>query len=183
MPTRYKIITDGQDQSMTAKTITLKAGSTTVAPLKFLSGALLTSPLAGAIEFLTDAFYGTITTGAARRTFAFLESPTFTGTVTSPAFIGGVQNLSGAGAANVTQLATAITTTGVGDAITLANGVSGQTKTIFHDVDGGSFVLTPTTKTGWTTFTSTVVGESITLLYTTTRGWIITGSYLGVIAP
>ncbi|KKQ01470.1 MAG: hypothetical protein US12_C0045G0007, partial [Parcubacteria group bacterium GW2011_GWA2_36_24] len=30
------------------------------------------------------AYYGTITTGAARKTFAFLESPTFTGTVTIP---------------------------------------------------------------------------------------------------
>jgi len=51
------------------------------APLKFTSGTLLTTPEAGAIEFLTDAYHGTITTGGARRTFAFLESPTFTGTV------------------------------------------------------------------------------------------------------
>ncbi|MCC6404791.1 MAG: hypothetical protein IT405_00115, partial [Candidatus Yanofskybacteria bacterium] len=42
----------------------LGAGSTTVAPLKLTSGSLLASSSAGAIEFLTDAFYGTITTGA-----------------------------------------------------------------------------------------------------------------------
>ena len=64
----------------------LKAGTATVntAPLKFNSGTLLTTAEAGAVEFLTDAFYGTITTGAARKTFAFLESPIFTGTVTVP---------------------------------------------------------------------------------------------------
>ena len=64
----------------------LKAGSVTAstAPLKFTSGTLLGTAEAGAVEFLTDAFYGTITTGAARKTFAFLESPAFTGTVTVP---------------------------------------------------------------------------------------------------
>jgi len=61
--------------------------------------------------------------------------------------------------------------------------VAGQTKTIIHEVDGGSFVLTPATKTGWSTFTSTAAGESITLKFLTTRGWIVTGSYLGTIAP
>jgi hypothetical protein len=42
---------------------------------------LLSVPVAGAVEFLTDAYYATITTGAARKTFAFLESPVFTGSV------------------------------------------------------------------------------------------------------
>ncbi len=55
----------------------LKAGTATAssAPLKFNSGTLLTTAEAGSVEFLTDKFYGTITTGAARKTFAFLESP------------------------------------------------------------------------------------------------------------
>lgn len=97
-------------------------------------------------------------------------------------YVGSTQALSGAGAANVTTETTKITSTGVLDAISLADGVDGQTKIIIHDVDGGSFVLTPTTKTGWTTFTSTIAGESITLKFVTTRGWIVTGSYLGVIA-
>lgn len=97
--------------------------------------------------------------------------------------IGSTQALTGAGAANVTTETTKITTSGVLDAISLADGVNGQTKTVLHDVDGGSFVLTPTTKTGWSTFTSTVVGESITLRFVTTRGWIVIGSYLGTIAP
>lgn len=39
------------------------------APLKFISGPLQTTAEAGANEFLTDKFYGTITTGAARKEF------------------------------------------------------------------------------------------------------------------
>ena len=58
----------------------LAAGKATAstAPLKFTSGVLNTTAGAGAVEFLTDKYYGTITTGAARKTFAFLESPIFT---------------------------------------------------------------------------------------------------------
>ena len=57
--------------------VTLRAGATAAgtAPLKFQSGSLNTTAEAGAVEFLTDKWYGTITTGAARKTFAFLESP------------------------------------------------------------------------------------------------------------
>ena len=94
-----------------------------------------------------------------------------------------VQSLSGPGFVNLTTGVTEVTTTGAGNALALANGVAGQEKTIVHGVDGGSFVLTPTTKTGWSTYTSTAVGESITLVYLTTRGWIVKGSYLGTIAP
>ncbi len=56
----------------------LKPGSTTAstAPLKFTSGALLTNTEPGAIEFLTDAYYGTITTGATRKQFAFTSDLT-----------------------------------------------------------------------------------------------------------
>lgn len=56
--------------------VTIKAGTTAAgtAPLKFNSGSLLTSPEAGAMEFLTDGLYFTITTGAARKTIAFTDS-------------------------------------------------------------------------------------------------------------
>jgi hypothetical protein len=49
--------------------LTLKAGTATAstAPLKFTSGTLLTTPEAGAVEFLTDNLHLTITTGAARK--------------------------------------------------------------------------------------------------------------------
>lgn len=47
----------------------LKAGTATAstAPLKFSTGTLLTTAEAGAMEFLTDAYYVTTTTGAKRR--------------------------------------------------------------------------------------------------------------------
>jgi hypothetical protein len=41
-------------------------------------------------------------------------------------------------------------------------------------VDGGSAVLTPTTKIGFTTITFTNVGDSATLVYTA-AGWAIIG--------
>ena len=57
------------------KTITVQAGSATAgtAPLKFTSGTLLTSPEAGALEFLTDKLYFTVTTGAVRNTIALYD--------------------------------------------------------------------------------------------------------------
>jgi hypothetical protein len=85
---------------------------------------------------------------------------------------GTVQALSGAGAVNTTTAVTSLTTTGVAQALTLANGAAGQFKTIVHTVDGGSAVLTPTTKVGFTTITFTNVGESATLVYTA-AGWAI----------
>lgn len=83
------------------------------------------------------------------------------------------QALSGAGAVNTTALTTKLTSTGVAQALTLADGVDGQIKTIVHVVDGGSSVLTPTTKTGYTTITFTDVGETATLQFFTTVGWLI----------
>lgn len=111
------------------------------------------------------------------------EGNVTTGGNISPAgaVIGSVQSLSGAGAVNVTQLTTELTSTGALQAITLADGTAGQIKTIVHGVDGGSMVLTPTTKTGYTTITFTNAGDAVTLQFFTTRGWIIIGIF-GAIA-
>jgi len=120
-----------------------------------------------------------------------MASTTFSGPVTSTnGFIGAVtgnitgnvtgdifatnQALSGAGAVNVTDMLTSLTTTGAAQALTLANGTTGQIKIISHVVDGGSAVLTPTTKIGFTTITFTNVGDSATLVYTA-AGWAIVG--------
>ena len=82
------------------------------------------------------------------------------------------QSLSGAGAVDVTNAFTARTTTGSAQALTLANGTAGEIKVITHVVDGGSAVLTPTTKIGFSTITFTGVGESAMLVYTA-AGWAI----------
>lgn len=84
----------------------------------------------------------------------------------------GTQSLSGAGAVDITNAFTALTTTGAAQALTLANGSVGEVKIISHVVDGGSAVLTPTTKIGFSTITFTAVGESAMLVYTA-AGWAI----------
>lgn len=109
-----------------------------------------------------------------------MASTTFTGPVTSlNGFIGQIfldnQALSGAGAVNLTDGLTSLTTTGASQALTLANGTVGQCKTISHVVDGGSAVLTPTTAIGFTTVTFTNVGDSVSLVYTS-AGWAVAGS-------
>ena len=131
------------------------------------TGVILTSPV------ITT---GMTASGSASNDFSGSTGPMKTSsglfTVTG-AMAAATQALSGAGAANVTTTTTKLTTTGAGNAVTLANGTDGQIKTILHDVDGGSAVLTPATKTGFTTITFTNVGETATLQYATTRGWFI----------
>lgn len=121
-----------------------------------------------------------------------MASTTFSGPVTSTnGFIGAVtgnvtgnitgevtatvQSLSGAGAVNLTNMMTSLTTTGASQALTLADGTAGLIKIITHTVDGGSAVLTPTTKIGFSTITFTAVGDSVILVYTA-AGWAIVGS-------
>lgn len=52
--------------------VTIKAGTTAAgtAPLKFNSGALMTTPETGAVEFDTDGLYFTVTTGTTRKKVA-----------------------------------------------------------------------------------------------------------------
>lgn len=87
----------------------------------------------------------------------------------------GTQSLSGAGAVDITNAFTSLTTTGAAQALTLADGFVGELKIIVHAVDGGSAVLTPTTRIGFSTVTFTNVGDSVSLIYTS-AGWAIVGS-------
>lgn len=72
----------GNNTSATAK-VHIAAGTTSAssAPLKFTSGSLMTTAEAGAVEFLTDKFYGTITTGAARKEFTLNDAALTSGTI------------------------------------------------------------------------------------------------------
>lgn len=78
-------------------------------------------------------------------------------------------------AVNVDSPTTSLTTTAVTQGITLANGVAGQIKIITHVATsgGGTAELIPATKTGYTKITFTSVGDTVTLQYYTTVGWII----------
>lgn len=75
----YQLVTTGSnvDDSSNGghKTITIRAGTTTAgtAPLKFTSGNLLTTAEAGAMEFLGDKLYFTITNGPARKIVALID--------------------------------------------------------------------------------------------------------------
>jgi hypothetical protein len=102
---------------------------------------------------------------------------TFTGNQTfSNAIIGAVQALSGPGAVNITTLTTAFTSTGAGDALTLADGVAGQLKTIVYVAEaagGDTGVLTPTNLGSATTITFNAVGDSVTLQFIGADWWVI----------
>ena len=87
------------------------------------------------------------------------------------------QNLTGAGAINITSYYTAFTSSGAGQALSLANGaIRGQLKLISHVSDGGSGVLTPTSLVGGTTITFATVAESALLLFNGTS-WVALALY------
>lgn len=95
----------------------------------------------------------------------------------SGAIITSVQALSGAGAVDIVNIATAFTSTATGNALTLANGAVGQIKTVVYVAEAAAAdtgILTPTTRVGYSTITFTNVGDSVTLQYFT-QGWAVIG--------
>jgi hypothetical protein len=85
------------------------------------------------------------------------------------------QTLVAAGAIDIVSPLTNFESTGATDALTLGDStIIGQIKVINHEVDGGGYVLTPTTLSGGTTITVTDVGVSLTLMWTAT-GWLLVG--------
>ena len=111
--------------------------------------------------------------------FEQITKNTSTGAITTDAIYnatirGCVQTLSGAGAANLTDLITELTTGAGAAAVTLADGsTSGQIKIINHIVDGGgTATVTPTTFANGTTIAFDAVGESVTLVWNSTVGWV-----------
>lgn len=105
---------------------------------------------------------------------------TFTGDQTfAGSIIGSVQALSGPGAVNITTLTTAFTSTGTGDALTLADGVAGQLKAIVYVAEtagADTGVLTPTNFGNGTTITFNAVGESVLLQFLGTDWWIVSNN-------
>ena len=106
-----------------------------------------------------------------------------TGAITTSAsygasITGGVQELSGAGAADTTNLITELTTGAGAAAVTLADGTtSGQIKIITMIVDGGgTATVTPTTFANGSTIAFDAVAESITLCWNSTIGWVVTSN-------
>ena len=100
----------------------------------------------------------------------------------SGVFVATPNTLTGVGAIGVSTSCTGYISTGGAQALTLADGVNGQIKTIIHTSAGGSGVLTPTSKAGYTTITFANVGDSVTLQFITGTGWCITGIFGAVAA-
>ena len=87
-----------------------------------------------------------------------------------------VQSLSGPGAVNLTALTTAFTSTATGNALTLADGVAGQLKTIVYVAEaagGDTGILTPANLGSATTITFNAVGDSVTLQFIGADWWVI----------
>lgn len=122
----------------------------------------------------------TVHTGDADRTL------TLEGDVTLPAdysddvlavgsLIGGVQDLTGAGAVDVGTLTTKWTTTAA-DAGTLADGTEGQIKIVVMVADGGDGTLTPANFANGTTITFADVGDSVMLQFLDGSWWVISNN-------
>ena len=112
--------------------------------------------------------------------FESITKNTTTGAITTNAsygktITGGVQALSGAGAADVTNLVTELTTAAGAAAVTLANGTTvGQMKIITMVVDGGgTATVTPTTFANGTSMAFADVNDTVCLVWASTIGWVI----------
>ena len=204
-----KIIAQPHSASVT-NTLTLPAGGngelvSTVATQtltnKTMTGAIMTSPVLTtpqiedtssdhqyvfAVSELAADRTVTLPLLAADDEFVFadhtqtLTNKTLTAATLTGLF-GSVQSLSGAGAVDVVNTVTEITSTGA-DALTLANGTVGQVKVITMIVDGGDATLTPTTFAGGTTITFNDAGDSVILVYNTTVGWVAVANQGATIA-
>ena len=121
--------------------------------------------------------------------FESITKNTTTGAITTNASYGktikgGVQALSGAGAADVTNLVTELTTAAGAAAVTLANGTTvGQMKIITMVVDGGgTATVTPTTFANGTSMAFADVNDTVCLVWASTIGWVIVSNSGAVVS-
>ena len=112
--------------------------------------------------------------------FESITKNSTTGAITTNAsygktITGGVQALSGAGAVDIVNLVTEVTTGAGAAALTLADGTTvGQMKIITMVVDGGgTATLTPTTFANGSTMAFADVNDTVCLVWANTIGWVI----------
>lgn len=119
----------------------LPAGTTSAssAPLKFTSGSLQTTAEAGAMEFLTDTYYLTITTGAVRQQIV-TDTNTVTisnKTLTAPRFASGGFIAD----ANGNEIILFTTTASAVNQLTLANAATGSFPIVYSTGDDTNISL------------------------------------------
>jgi hypothetical protein len=158
-------------------------GTPTAGVLSSCTGLSLTTGVTGTLPVANGGTGATAATGTGDAVLA--NTPTLitpnlgvasaTSLSTGPVFAT-IQSLSGPGAVNITSLTTAFTSSGTGDALTLADGAAGQIKTIVYvaqiaGADTG--ILTPANLGSGTTITFNDVGDSVQLQYIGTNWWVI----------
>lgn len=148
---------------------------TTIATLTIADGKTLTVNNSVALAG-TDAT--TMTFPSTSATIARTDAAqTFTGNQTfSTGVVAGVQSLSGAGAVSVTTPTTAFTSTATGNALTLADGVQGQLKTIVYVAEAAGAdtgVLTPSNLGAGTTITFNNIGDACVLQFLGSDWWAV----------
>lgn len=121
-----------------------------------------------------DIIFLTGTDGAIMAQIEGVSSSDVVTTSVSMSAGAGIQALSGAGAANITDLVTQVTSTST-DAVTLADGAVGQIKIITLVVDGGTMTLTPATAHGYTTIAFADAGDTVQLYWGSALGWLVLG--------
>lgn len=145
---------------------------------RFYGGGTLRLTIGGNDTLATGVNTGTLrVSGGISSTF-----PCYFTQMTAPLITYSFSTRSGAGAIPITDNVCKITTTGgTSNALTLANGASGQTLYLTLEVISGNAVITPSTKQGFSTVTLTAVGQTVSMIYTS-NGWIIKGSFGATIA-
>jgi hypothetical protein len=188
--------------------VTLVAGSTTLAPIKFIAGTNLTAAIAGSVEYDGSLLYLTIS-GNVRKTVAFLDS-NITGTSSNITGIlpvaqggSGATAVTGTAGSNVLSISPTITTPII-DSITAASVSTaatlwGNLTTVFITIGGvlttGVVNIATGTDTakivniGTTSTTTTITGvvklatiASGNLLYTAAGGQVTTATGANVVS-
>jgi hypothetical protein len=131
------------------------------APLKFITGTLNTTAEAGGVEFVTDMYYGTITTAAARRSFVMSPEVSTPFTLAAP---GAANALLGSDGTNWTR----VTSISLDDSAAQFYNVAAPTKLVRIDASGLTAGETAVIKpVGAYTLTYTLTGATGVTLPTT----------------
>ena len=100
------VISVGTGNISLLNTLAPVAGTTTVAPIQLTSGTLLTTPIVGAVEFLTDKGYLTITTGTARKELTLNDAALSSGKIPIATTNGRLTDLTASAAYTPTNVTT-----------------------------------------------------------------------------
>ena len=148
-----------------------------MADKKITALAATTAPLVADLAHIVTAVATNPTNKKVTLLNFFNKVPTFLG------FAGtGIQAYTSAtSAVTFTGGLVLVTTPGTATTPAPVDGVAGQMVTLVMDVDGGGVsIITPATLSGGASVTFTDVGDSVSMVYTATRGWVITGMASGV---